>query len=435
MQHTPLYWLKRLLPRSLFGRALLILLLPMLLVQLVAVYVFYERHWASINRHMASALAGEIVMVSHQLQKLAPEARQEYFLQIREWTGINPHFAISEALPGSEDLAVFEGLRERLDAQLGRSFALRRSGDALLVYIHQNGGMLTLEVPRKRLANSTTYIFIMWLVGSAIVLLVVAVLFLRNQIRPITRLAEAAERFGKGQDSPGFRPQGAQEVRLASRAFINMRERITRQIAGRVEMLAGISHDLRTPLTRIKLQLEMLPANDKIEGLKQDVLEMEKMIAEYLDYARGEGGEQTCSVQLSEFLQTIVEKYSEQKKNVSLQMNGDAPIALKPNAMRRCLVNIIENALRFGTCCDITASARGRYVRLTLDDDGTGIPADKREEVFLPFKKLDAARNLKSGGVGLGLSIVRDIIHGHGGEITLEDAPTGGLRVAILLPR
>ncbi len=438
---SPSSALKRVLPKSLFGLALLILVVPMLLVQLVAIYIFYERHWASINRHMASALAGEVVMISQQVKELPPQERQSYFSHVRQWTGLKASYENQEkaslSLPDSERLPLFDELQNRLQNRLQTPFSLQSNGEAVLIRIAQDGGILTIEAPRKRLASSTTYIFVMWMVGASAVLLLVAVLFLRNQIRPITRLAQAAENFGRGQDSPDFRPHGAQEVRQAARAFINMRERITRQMTGRVEMLAGISHDLRTPLTRIKLQLEMLGDDRKITALKQDIAEMEHMIAEYLDYARGEGGEQAQSVWLGQFLQAVVKDFERQGAAPELHLDGeDIQLALKINAMRRCLANIIENALRFGSKCEITARIRGRYIRLLIDDDGPGIPESSRETVFQPFKKLDGSRKLGSNsGVGLGLAIVRDIVLAHGGEITLEDSPHGGLRVAITLPR
>jgi two-component system osmolarity sensor histidine kinase EnvZ len=274
----------------------------------------------------------------------------------------------------------------------------------------------------------------MWMVGTAVVLLAVAVVFLRNQIRPIQRLAQAAEAFGKGREVGDFRPSGATEVRQASAAFLAMRERILRQIGQRTEMLAGVSHDLRTPLTRMKLQLALLGLRPEVAELKRDVAEMEKMIAGYLAFARGQESEATVATDLPALLNDVVATMRRHGGDIRLKSGSDITVPIRPNAFRRCLVNLIENALRHGRRVEVSAVRRGGAVEIAIDDDGPGVPADRREDVFRPFYRLDESRNPATGGVGLGLTIARDVIRGHGGEIELGTAPIGGLRALLRLP-
>jgi two-component system osmolarity sensor histidine kinase EnvZ len=271
-----------------------------------------------------------------------------------------------------------------------------------------------------------------------VLFLLIAVLFLRNQIRPIRRLAEAADNFGRGVDTLGFRPSGATEVRKAARAFIVMRERIKRQLRTRTEMLAGISHDLRTPLTRMKLELAMLPDTDAIrESVKElgdDVQQMEHMIQEYLDFARGEGREEAIRVSVRELLEDVVNDYRRLNEDVVLASGDDGMMDIRASGFRRVLHNVIDNALRYGKRCDVLLRISANYCEIIVDDEGAGIPQEKRDEVFKPFNRLDPSRNTKTGGVGLGLTIARDIVLAHGGNIALDSSPKGGLRVIIRLP-
>jgi two-component system osmolarity sensor histidine kinase EnvZ len=281
-----------------------------------------------------------------------------------------------------------------------------------------------------------------WMLGASVLFLVIAIIFLRNQIRPITRLAVAADNFGRGVDTPNFRPHGATEVRKAARAFIVMRERIRRQIRTRTDMLAGISHDLRTPLTRMKLQLAMLPADiteredmcEAIAELNDDVQQMQHMVQEYLDFARNESREDTVRIWLGEFLEDVVSDYTRMKQEVTLTLKDRLEIDLRISPCRRMLHNLIDNALRYGKICHINMQAAGSYAEIFIDDDGPGIPEEKREEVFKPFNRLEPSRNNKTGGMGLGLTIARDVVLAHGGSIALDSSPSGGLRVIIRLP-
>ena len=431
--------IKRILPTSLFGRALLILVLPMLITQAVAVYFFYVQHWENVERHLSLSLAGDVAFLVHEMQTGDAKHQEDVealaldLMRIRISKEKNDpekgHF------PSTTDDKVFETFADQLHETIEEPFLIRRMGENRAVLeIKLEDSVLRIQFSIKRLTNVTTVIFIFWMFGSAILLLLIATIFLRNQIRPIRKLALAAESFGKGQDIADFRPQGANEVRQAGRSFIAMRERLKRMISARTEMLAAISHDLRTPLTRMRLALAMLPDQKYVKPLLTDVQDMEKMIQEYLDFARGDGGEQPRLIKLSALLHEVVGKYTQQGMDVTLMLASDPDITVFHNAMRRCLYNVIDNALRYGGCCEVSTEQRARYIEIMLDDNGPGIPPEQREFAMQPFKRLDPSRNLDAGGAGLGLSIVQDIVLRHGGTMALEDSPLGGLRVRIELP-
>ncbi|MBC7134223.1 MAG: HAMP domain-containing protein, partial [Oceanibaculum nanhaiense] len=280
----------------------------------------------------------------------------------------------------------------------------------------------------------TTYVFLMWMVGSSLILFAVAVVFMRNQIRPIRRLAAAADSFGKGSDAPGFKPEGAAEVRLAASAFIRMRDRIQRQISQRTEMLAGVSHDLRTPLTRMRLQLAMMAGGEDAEALRQDIAEMEQMLEGYLAFARGEGTEQAQPIDLARLLREVTNDARHSGRRIVLRAEEPLTVTLRPNAFKRALTNLVQNACRYGKSVEVAARLAHGQLEVTINDDGPGIPPEKRADVFKPFFRLEASRNPMTGGVGLGLTIARDIVLGHGGELVLGDAPQGGLRATVLIP-
>ena len=429
---------RKLLPRSLFGRALLILVIPTVIVQTLSTYIFYERHWSNVSRHMSYSLAGEIALLVHEIGNGGDSRRAELFNLADALMKITVTFEEGGKITLSEvkdpDLEYFVKEIERL---IPSPFTIERTGEDrewIKIRIAVEGGVLTLTVSEKRLVSPTTYIFITWMVGLALLLLLIATLFMRNQIRPISRLAEAAESFGRGKEIPGFRPQGATEVRKAARAFIVMRERLKRQIATRTEMLAGISHDLRTPLTRMKLQLAMLGDSQEINELTADLTEMEHMIQEYLDFARGESKEEAVPVSISEFLSEIADNYRRQGHEIGIFVEDEREVFLRRQGFRRCINNLVDNALRYGKHCAITARATAGYLELWIDDDGPGIAPEHRDIVFRPFKRLDPSRNAKTGGVGLGLSIARDAVLSQGGRIELGESPVQGLRVIIRLP-
>jgi len=429
-------WIKRYLPKSLFGRALLILVLPTVLIQIMMAYVFYERHWQSVTRYMSSALAGETAYLVNQLRQAPANEKTQMVRDFEAATGLDvkllPDAAFDEKQTGNQ----FAEYQLILRQKIREPFTVRRlvESDMIAVRIKLAGQVLDMQTTAKRLESPTTNIFLIWMVTSSVLLLLIAVLFLRNQLRPISRLAQAADNFGRGVDTPDFRPHGANEVRMAARAFIVMRERIKRQIRTRTDMLSGISHDLRTPLTRMKLQLAMLGDSDAARELSEDVQQMEYMIAEYLDFARGEGGEEAASTPLQDLLADVVGDYARTGQEVQFAAGEPVDIALKPISFRRMLHNVIDNGIRYGTRTYLSYDSDGVSVRIFVDDEGKGIPVEMREEVFRPFSRLDVSRNNKTGGVGLGLTIARDIAQAHGGSIELAESPYGGLRVIITLP-
>ena len=430
------------MPSSLFGRALIIIVAPLVLVQLVAAFVFYDRVWETVTRRLAHGLAGDVGLVVQVLSHYPDtEARDWTTFAALTTTGLEISFepggilANTNADPGS-------GLLERrlvqaLNERVRRPFVLDVWTHPREVWIdvQLSDGVLHARAQRERVFTSTVYIFLMWMVGSSLIFLAIASVFMRNQVRPIRRLADAAEEFGKGRDVSDFRPAGATEVRQAAAAFIVMRERIHRFLLQRTEMLAGISHDLRTPLTRMKLELAMFgDSHPSVPGLKSDVADMERMVDSYLAFVRGEGEELPEPLDLGRLIGDIAAARRREGDAVSVDTEGDLVVPLRPQAAKRCFDNLIANAVRHGTKVDIRAARRGRSVEVTIDDNGPGIPPHAREDVFKPFYRLDASRNVATGGVGLGLTIARDFVRGHGGEITLGESPLDGLRVRIKLP-
>jgi two-component system osmolarity sensor histidine kinase EnvZ len=428
------------LPRTLLGRSLLIILIPLVIVQAVALMIFYGSHLDLISRRLSGAVASEIAYAVDMMRHFPGEenatwikaqAQRRFFLKIniRE-NAVLPHVPRVNILgPMDEDLA--HALREKLRLP----FITDWTSDPRNVFIQLQlpEGVLEVEVPRKRLYASTIYVFVLWLVGSSLLLFAIAALFMRNQVRAIRRLAAAAEAFGMGRDTGGpIKPEGATEVRQAAAAFNRMQERIRRFLAQRVEMLAGVSHDLRTPLTRLRLALEMMPAREEtaqdLSEMKADVEEMERMVGGYLAFARGESAEQAKPVDIG----VVLEEVAAGARRTGAQVTVDAPAALtlslRAGAVRRAITNLVDNAMRHARHVTLAAARHGRSVLVTVDDDGPGIPPDRRESVFRPFESSAA------GGTGLGLTIARDIVRAHGGEIVLEDSPLGGLRARIRLP-
>jgi two-component system osmolarity sensor histidine kinase EnvZ len=335
-------------------------------------------------------------------------------------------------LPLEEDLA--QAMVERVRAPSTRTG--RADPRSVIIRIQLPDGVLHAEAPRKRLFTGTLYLFVIWLVGTSLLLFAVAALFMKNQVRAIRRLAGAAEAFGLGRDIGPIKPEGAAEVRQAAHAFNRMQERIRRFVGQRTDMLAGISHDLRTPLTRMRLGLAVLPRTeeeeDDIAALTQDVEEMERMVAAYLAFARGEGGEQPRPADLAEIVRDVAQKARRDGAEVAVEAPGELVLPLRPDALRRCLANLLDNARKHARRIAVGVSEipreAGIWAQVTVDDDGPGIPAAQREEAFRPFATLSA------GGTGLGLAIARDIARAHGGDIVLEESPLGGLRARVRLP-
>ncbi|PIR39029.1 MAG: hypothetical protein COV35_04960 [Alphaproteobacteria bacterium CG11_big_fil_rev_8_21_14_0_20_39_49] len=429
--------IKKFLPRSLFGRFLLIILLPNIIVQLVAVYIFYERHWSGVSKHMATALAGDIAFIvktinddALQRDKVLKIAGENMYLDLNFYKNRK----IDESkIDISEKFGNFTSV---LKSRIKNKFVMYHLDERLNIGIdiQLDKGVLKVGISKKRVANPTTYIFVMWMTGTAIIFVVISILFMRNQVRSISEVANAADKFGKGQDCGTFKPTGATEVRQVAHAFIEMRDRIRRHIEQRTEMLAGVSHDLRTPLTRIKLQLAMMSRSKEIQELEEDITEMEKMIQGYLDFAKGKERVIDSSVNISDLLRSIVSGYRKHHKNIELKVKAGAVMHINSNAFRRVITNILDNALRYGDKVEISVGTSEKNMIIMVDDNGQGIPADKRELAFKPFYRLDKSRHLESGSTGLGLAIAKDIVVGYSGNISLDESPMGGLRVVIKLP-
>ncbi|MDP2206902.1 MAG: ATP-binding protein [Alphaproteobacteria bacterium] len=438
----------RLLPSTLFGRSLMIIATPILLMQLIVSFVFFDRHWESMSGRLVYAIAGEVSMLTSQIidaggdaerEKIIAESAKSLDIQIMV-EPLMPEMLAESASPFEKFywFSIGRKLDSALDRRLMYDFRVHDyAGDEKrfkIVVQLDDTRMAVFVCPERRLNSSTTYIFILWLIGSAIVLFGIAIIFMRNQIRPIRRLAIAAEKLGKGQDVPDFKPVGAREVRQAARAFLDMKERLKRQIEQRTAMLAGVSHDLRTPLTRMKLQLAMAKDDEMAVHLRQDIGEMEKMLEAYLDFAKGESSEAPEMTDLGSILSRIIGRAQRQGESIQAQMGDKLMIRLRPVAAERAMANIIGNACKYGKTVWVNAYEQSGAIEIAVDDDGPGIPAELRDDVFRPFFRIEKSRNKKTGGIGLGLSIARDIIHGHGGEIFLEDSNRGGLRVVVRWP-
>ena len=433
--------IKRILPKSLFGRSLMIIITPMVLLQVVSTWVFFDRHWDTITRRLASSIAGDIAWVLEEMSEgLGPKERADLFTRTRHHKGLQIVLRPNKILPNQKadytgiiDSTMAHALQERVQ----RPFMLDTSSfkTRVIIDIQVPSGVLSIIVPGKRLFSSTTYIFVLWTVGTSLVLFAVASIFMRNQVRPIRQLAEAADTFGKGGEiSHDFRIHGATEVRIAATAFNRMRERINRQIRQRTDMLSGVSHDLRTPMTRMKLQLAMVPDSPEIEDLKSDLTEMEQMIEGYLTFARGDGDEKAAETDLSDVIAESVATWRRNGTSIDLHIEDEINLPLKRKAFGRCIDNLIANASKYGDHIWIRAGRRRNDIEIIIDDDGPGIPETERQNVFRPFYRVEESRNRETGGTGLGLAIARDIARAHGGDITLDTSPQDGLRARIRLP-
>ena len=438
---APARWLKRVLPRSLLGRSLLMILLPLVLLQAVALGVYYGSHLNLVYRRLSGGVAGEIAFTLDLLQRdwtseqrasIIAMARHEFDLRMELEPGaVLPAGAQFRNVPGPMDDDLQAALAERLKQPFQMDWSFDKG--SVLVRVQLPSGVLDIKAPRKRVDLGMFFLFLAWLAGSSLLLFAIAALFMRNQVRAIRRLAGAAEAFGMGHDIGAIKPEGAIEVRKAAAAFNRMQERIHRFLVQRTEMLAGVSHDLRTPLTRLRLALAMLPKQPElatdIAEMAADVTEMERMIEGYLAFARGEGVEQAEPVDLSQLLEEVAAAARRAGATVDLDVPLGLTLKLRENAARRAITNLVDNARRHARTVMLAAAPVGpRSVEVLVDDDGPGIPAERRESVFRPFE------SGAGGGTGLGLTIARDIVRAHGGDIVLEQSPFGGLRARVRFP-
>jgi len=412
-------------------------------LQAIIAYVFFERDLDTTTRRLARDVAADTAMLVALEDNNQSPARERLRALAARQLDYRIQFLPGQNLPTIHgqpvttiDVALDDILEQRIGAD--RDFRTERIGDDFEIRVDVHDGVLSVLVPRDRVTVSKPDLFILWMVASAALLMGIAIIFLRNQVRPIERLARAADSFGKGRAVPDFKPYGATEVRRAAQAFITMRERIERHVSQRTEMLAGVSHDLKTPLTRLKLTLEMLPGDSDIKSMRDDIAEMEHMLDDYLAFARGEGGEESSVTDLAGLVRDTASGVARTKPGGPARLTVTAPdevqVTVKPAALKRCLTNLIDNAFKHGKQVAVTLTCDPRWATIRIEDDGPGIPEARREEAFRPFHRLDEGRNLQKGGSGLGLAIARDIARAHGGDITLDRSAMGGVKATIRLP-
>ncbi len=433
-------WMASRMPKALFTRALIIIIAPMVLLQSVVAYVFMERHWQLVTRRLSAAVVHDIGAVI-DVMELSP--RRELVDPVVKIAGerlgldleIMPPGALPPAGPRPFFSILDSALSNEIDEAIKRPYWIDTVGssDLIEIRVQLDWGILRVLTHRSQAYASNTHIFILWMVGTSLVLLLVAILFLRNQIKPVLQLAEAAESFGKGREID-YRPRGAKEVRQAGMAFLEMKRRVERALEQRTAMLNGVSHDLRTILTRFRLSLEMVEESAELEALKKDVDEMSRMLEGYLAFARGDAAEPAEPVSVRALLDELKADGERQGHPTTIDVSGDPVVTIRRDAIKRCLVNLVSNAVRHGDKIALSAVLDGRWLLFHIDDDGPGIPASRREDVFKPFVRLDEARNMDEGGSGLGLSIARDIVRAHGGDVMLLDSPMGGLRATVRIP-
>jgi two-component system osmolarity sensor histidine kinase EnvZ len=429
------------MPTGLYARSLLIIILPMVILQSVVAFVFMERHWNTVTRRLSGAVTQDISALIDIYKTYPHDADHAQMRRLaQERLGLVVDFLPVTEMPPPGPKPFFslldQALSEEIRKQIGKPFWIDTVGRSSLVEIRilLDDTVMRIFARRGAAYASNSEIFLLWMVGTSLVLLTVAILFLRNQIRPILRLADAAESFGKGREVPGFRPRGAREVRRAAQAFIEMKRRVERTIEQRTTMLAGVSHDLRTVLTRFKLELALIGDSPEVEAMRRDVDEMGRMLEAYLAFARGDAGEQSAPTDMADFLDELKADAERHGHKTMVVFHGHPVVTVRPHAFKRCLANLVSNAARFGSALSITGHRDHRWLTVTVDDDGPGIPVALREDVFKPFLRLDVARNQDEGGTGLGLAIARDIARSHGGDIALADSPLGGLRATVRVP-
>jgi two-component system osmolarity sensor histidine kinase EnvZ len=437
--------LSELAPKGLYARALIIIIAPIVLLESVVAFTFMERHWNQVTRRLSEGMARDMAAIvdlyeaggsKQDFARLAEIAQNRFGLSVAALPAGN--------LPTPQPKPFFDlldrALSDEIRANVKKPFWIDTVGQSRLVEIRVklDQAILRFVAPRGQAYASNSHIFLLWMVGTSVVLLTVAILFLRNQIRPILRLAEAADAFGKGRPVPlDFRPRGAREVRQAALAFIEMRDRIRHHVEQRTTMLAGVSHDLRTVLTRFKLELALLPDNPESEALRYDVNEMQHMLEDYLNFAKGDGGEEAAPTVIGTLLDEVQEETEHLGTPIEVrirQPKHELVVPLKRQAFKRAVTNLVTNAARFGDIVVIRAASDDTWLRIEVDDDGPGIPLAERDNVFRPFYRLDHARNQDNGNTGLGLAIARDIARSHGGDIALGTSSMGGLRATMRVP-
>jgi two-component system osmolarity sensor histidine kinase EnvZ len=406
----------------------------------VVTFVFMERHWNTVTRQLSAAVVQDIAGLIDVYKSYPQDKDCAQLRRIAQRLSLMVDFLPVGDLPPPGPKPFFslldQALSVQISHQISKPFWIDTVGNSNLVEIRiqLDDTVMRIFAQRSAAYASNSQIFLFWMFGTSSILLIVSFLFLRNQIKPILQLADAAESFGKGREAPNFRPRGAREVRRAARAFLEMKARIERSIEQRTAMLAGVSHDLRTILTRFKLELVLIGDSPEVDGMRRDVDEMSGMLEAYLAFARGDSGEQAQPTDMALALEELRSDAERNGHTATVAFRGLPVVTVKPASFKRCLANLVSNAARHANVLAIAGHRDHRWLTVTVDDDGPGIPQNMREEVFKPFLRLDDARNQDEGGTGLGLAIARDIARSHGGDITLGDSPMGGLRATVRVP-
>jgi len=431
-----LKFIKNLLPRQLFYRALLIVATPIIILQITISIVFFDSLWIKTNKGMTRALVGEIktFIAAYEVEKYNKDLLTKLF---QEHLNFNVQFKTSRILPKQKQERWFSPTdrtlrRELKSKELKYWFDTTTYKNLIDLKISYKNGYFQFYIPKERITTTSARMFGLWITLPAFLLITIAIIFLKNQTRPIINLAKAAERFGRGEDVNEFRPSGALEIRQAGYEFDKMRKRISRHLNHRSEMLSGISHDLRTPLTRIKLQLTFIKNQNISKKLSEDVREMEKMLNEYLQFASSGSSEKTETFNITELVESTINKYD--NKNIKSDLDQRIYIDARKNLIQRCLNNLIDNSIKYAENIQIELKKTNNNIIIVIDDDGPGIKKKYHENVFKPFFKIDKSRGGSKSSVGLGLSIASDVIRSHGGKITLDESPMNGLRVKVFLP-
>ena len=429
-------YLKKILPKQLFYRSLIIVAAPIIVMQITISIVFFDSLWIKTNKGMTRALVNEIATFIDAYE--GENNEKEKIIKLFE-----SHLQFSITYETEKEFPdifnerwfspIDRSLRRELKSQnFNYWFSTSEYKNLIDLRLKYKDGFFQFFIPRERLTTSSVRLFVLWITLPAVLVIFIAILFLKNQTRPITKLAEASERFGRGEDVEEYRPSGALEIRKAGLEFDRMRKRILRHLDQRSEMLSGISHDLRTPLTRLKLQLALLKQQDLAKKMSDDIEEMERMLNEYLEFSRHQKSEETEIISLNHLIEEIITKYD--GKNIKVNLEENLKINIRVNAIKRCLINLIDNGLSYGKKVEIFVKKTVNNVLIFVDDDGPGIPEKEYQNVMKPFYRIDKSRGQNKSGVGLGLSIANDIIRSHGGNISLEKSSLSGLRVKISLP-
>ena len=431
--------IKEILPKKLFYRSLLIVAAPIILLQIIITIVFFDSLWIKANKGMTRSLVGEVeTLVDVYKSERDPQHKEKIIAIYNKNFDFSVTLKEDELLPSRKKERWFSpidrSLRRELKPIFGNSYWFDTTSfiEKVELRIEYKSGYIQIFFPREKIAPSAARLFALWITLPGLLLILIAIVFLKNQTRPIVNLAKAAEKFGKGEFVKEFRPSGAKEIRQAAFEFDRMRRRITVHLNQRSEMLSGISHDLRTPLTRLKLQLAFLKQEDIAKKMRDDIDEMERMLNEYLEFASKQKSEETELTNINSVIKDIVKKY--ESNRISLFLGDNSEINIRPNSIKRCLINLIDNALAYGKKAEIFTKKTMNAIVIFIDDDGLGIPESEYKNVLKPFYRIDKSRSQNKSGVGLGLSIANDIISAHGGNISLEKSPLNGLRVKVSLP-